>query len=704
MELLIAEKPSVAKNIATALGATVRKDGYYEGNGYLVTYAFGHLYQAYDVKDYNPEIDKWKIEDYPFIPSKFKYKPINDEGVKKQIEIIRKLIERSELVICATDSDREGALIWTCIKEELNIRKPTKTLWVTSHTPEDIKKGMNSLREDMLDLQAAGSCRQKIDWLLGISFTVLFTLKSGGGKTLNIGRTILGTLKLIYDREVEIQTFKSKNFYVLHSEFNLNKDKYIGTYILDDNSKFKSKDELVSIEKVIKNKSGTIIKKESKESSKDSPKLFSLTDLQAYIANEYDNFTADKVLKVTQSLYEKKVVTYPRTASKYLDETLTQDAEKALNAVINYQGMNIKNKESIQFHTEKSVFDSTKVDSHPAIIPTYILPENLTKDEEIVYTEIAKRFIAKFMPKAKYESLEVLTKVEGHEFITKGNRLVSEGWISLYNSKKSNDEILAIDLKENDTVKVKECQIEDGKTKPKKYYTESTLLSAMETCGRIVEDEEEILKGFTIGTPATRGETIKKLLNIEYIVKKGKTIKLSALGAKVVQNFPIKNFLRVDFTGKIEKTLKEIEQGEYDPEVFMKKMIEYIVKKAEELKCSDIPIIAGEKNIIGKCPACGKNVVENKKTYACEGTKDKKCDFAIWKDDKIFKMYGKRMTERVAKELVNKQYISLKGLKSPKKEGVKFDADFKLVKKENGYWGYEMSFNNKKRKKVKRKK
>lgn len=720
--VIIAEKPSVAGNIATALNANKREDGYFEGNNYYVSYAYGHLYNLADTKDYNPEMEKWDIKDYPFIPEQFKYKPIDNPGVRKQIKTIKNLVEKSDVVIAATDGDREGQLLWEEIADNLQIRKPIKRLWITSHTPKDIEKGMNNLIDDMSNLAKAGYCRQHIDWILGINFTVIYTLKANSDTTLKLGRIILSTLKLIFDREVTIANFKSIPFYSLKSTFKLDDEMYIGTYFNSEgNTKLSNKEDLLLIEENIKNKSGIVVKKEGKKATENAPKLFNLTDLQGHITSKFKGFSSEKVLKIMQSLYEKKYLTYPRTASRYLDDTLIDKAKESLYAVVDIPDIDIKNKDCIRFHTDKKVFNSEKVDSHPALMPTYIIPDlnTLTTEERIIYMEVVKRFISQFMPAAVYDTVEIITKVEDYQFITKGKVLISEGWKELYLKKSDQEDmeednsdqdeneelITAKNVKQNDKVLTADTEIKEGRTKPPKHYTEKTLLSAMESCGKNIENEEEVLKGYTIGTPATRGETIKKLFECEYIDKNGKNILITDLGAKVIHYFPVKKLLRTDFTGQIEKTLRDIEKGQYDSAEFMSKMKAYIVKNIEEMKKSEIPTIRKPSNIITSCPKCGKNVVENKVAFSCEGTKDKKCNFTLWKENKLLESFGKKLTSTIAKELAEKKQTHIKGLKCKNKAGDTFttDATLKIYEnEETGYWEYKIDFDKKNRKSAKK--
>lgn len=705
--LIIAEKPSVAANIAAALGAK-RNDQYFEGNGYYITNAFGHLYTLADTKDYVAEMENWNLKDYPFIPQIFKYKMLDDPGVKKQIKTIKDLVKKSDKIINACDSDREGELIFSELKRDLNINLPIKRLWVTSHTPKDIKKGMSNLLDDMKNLEKAAYCRQQIDWIYGINFTVCFSLMAEN--KLKLGRVILATLKLIFDREVAISTFKSEVFYTLKTEFKSTNESYVGIYLDENNNtRFKNKEQLLNIEKLITNKPGKVIKKEGSSTIEYAPKLFNLTDLQGYITSKYDNFSSDKVLKVMQSLYEMKHLTYPRTESRYLDNSLINDAEESLNSIINIPELGIKNRNEVKFHTDKSVFDSSKVNSHPAIMPTYIVPDinNLSEDEKIVYIEVAKRFLSHFLSAAIYDTVEIITQVNNYKFITRGKVLVKEGWKQLYTINNDDEDqeqidnvqeysITASNINLGDIISTDNSNLKEGKTNPPKHFTEKSLLVAMENCGKQVENDEEVLKGFTIGTPATRSETIKKLLKCNYIIKKGRKILITDLGAQVIHYFPIKRLLKVDFTGQIEKTLKDIENGQYDSDVFMEKMITYILKSINELKQSNIPKISKPVVIVGVCPKCNKNVIETDKAFSCEGTRKKECNFALWKDDKFFKTFGKKLTATIAKDLIKNQKASVKGLKSPKKEDVKFNAVIKLKEnKETGYWNYELDFESK---------
>ena len=477
MKVILAEKPSVAKTIASFLKANTRRDGYFEGNGYIVTYAFGHLVSLYDMKDYDKEkySGSWKMANFPFIPAdKFKFKV--DDSKQKQFNIIKELLNRDdvEYVINATDNDREGELIAFLIFLLAKNKKPVKRILVNEWTPQDITRGLENLKdeEDMRNLQAAGYTRLITDWLIGINFTSVATLKYGNGKLLNIGRVILPTVKLVYDRDMEIKNFVPKTYFEIEGNFKCANGTYKGKLIKGKETKFDTEEEAMAVIDSINSKEGVISSKKVTKSKEYAPKLFSLTSLQGYITSKYSHFTSDKVLSVCQSLYEGKgkggYITYPRTDSVYLEESLTDKASQTLNRL--KHGLPYEDK--IKFAKTKRVFDSSKVDSHSAIIPTYIVPNSLTPDEQIVYQAIKDRFIANFMPPAEYENTEIKTDVDDSVFLTKGKVLKVKGYLEVYNKEQKNDLLPSMEKGEN--VEVLEILPLKKQTTPPKSYTEDT--------------------------------------------------------------------------------------------------------------------------------------------------------------------------------------------------------------------------------------
>lgn len=719
MKLVLAEKPSVAKTIASFLGAKTRHDGYFEGNEYIVTYAVGHLVGLYDMKDYDKDkySGSWKLSNFPFIPQdKFKFKV--DSSKKKQFDIVKNLLHRDDIeyVINATDNDREGELISFLIFLLAKNKKPVKRILVNEWTPEDITRGINNLKDDidMRNLQAAGYTRLITDWLIGINFTSVATLKYGNGKLLNIGRVILPTVKLIYDRDMEILNFIPKTYYEIEGNFKSKNGKYKGKYVKGKESKFDDIEEVNKVINSINSNEGKIIDKKVTTSKEYAPKLFSLTSLQGYITSKYSNFTSDKVLSVCQSLYEGNgkggYITYPRTDSIYLEESLASKVSQTLDKL--KVGLEYENK--IKFTKTKRVFDSSKVDSHSAIIPTYIIPTKLSSDEQIVYNAIKDRFIANFMPPAEYENTEIKTDVESNVFLTKGKVLKSKGYLEVYNKEEKDDLLPNVDV--NDIVEVLNIKPLTKQTTPPKPYTEDTLLKAMKNCGKNVPDDDTtVLSGYSIGTSATRADVLKKISQVGYVGKKGKSYFITDLGKNLVEIFPVKELFDVDYTGKLEKSLSDIQKGQFTRKEYLNNIMTFIFNNVELIKRDTPKNISTENYIynpktkkfskesaikssnnkfntkdnndsLGKCPVCQNDVVEIEKGFICKNYKE--CKFGIWKNDKFLEYYKKKPNKTMVKSILKNGSAKVKSLTS--KQGNKFDATLKYSKKDNGYFGWDI--------------
>ncbi|KZO01798.1 type IA DNA topoisomerase [Pseudobacillus badius] len=718
MQVIIAEKPSVAKNIADALKIRTKKEGYFEGNGYIITWAFGHLLQLYDAKDYDEKLTRWSMENFPFVPSHFRYKvksdPRNrdkeDLGAKKQLKIIYSLIKRNdvEAVISACDYDREGQIIGDTIIYNLKSQKKVYRLLLNEWTPEEVVKGLKNIKPniEMKPLQDAGLSRQWADWLIGINLTSVATLKyqKGRGQALNIGRVLLPTLKIIYDRDKEIENFVPEDYYKLTAAFKT-KDgqEYEGTYFEEGQEKFKSKEPLELIEKALANQSATIIDKKIERKKEFPPYLFNLSNLQGYITSKYKGWTSDKVLKVAQSLYEKKLITYPRTASIALEESLAGKAAKVLDVL--KKGLPFE--AEIKFQKTKRIFNNAKVESHSAIIPTYLVPKSLTKDEEIVYTAIKNRFIIQFMPIAEFEETKITTKANVSEikgvFISKGRVQTIVGWKKLENIESKDTLLPAVAL--NEHVDIIKQKVSSHVTKPPKPHIEKTLLRVMETCGKGGGSEEgeegekmlaSILSGYSIGTPATRAETIKKLKDIGYITMQNKNLICTELGRKLVETFPVKELFDLEFTGRLEKTLSDIEKQSFTKESFLNAISDFTSKAVEKIKSDQEVVISevskGKKRaeILGKCPLCGHGIIEGQKGFGCSNWKNG-CKFVIWKNDKFLAALKKKPTKTMVKALLKNGSAVVKGLTS--KKGNKFDARLRYVQnKDQPYFSWEMEF------------
>ncbi|MDK0814679.1 DNA topoisomerase [Clostridium perfringens] len=717
-KVIIAEKPSVARNIADAFNIKKRKDGYFEGEEYFITWAFGHLLQLFDAKDYDENMKGWRMEKFPFIPEVFRYKikqdslnrNIIDKGAEKQIKIIKGLIDREDVdgIISATDFDREGQVIADEIFLYFSEKKPVYRLLLNEWTPDEVKKGMEKLKpnEEMQSLQDAGIGRQWADWIIGINLTSVTTIKYklNDGQILNIGRVLLPTLKIIYDRDKEIENFKSSAYYKLNGTFKTSKnEEFEGTYYENNSEKFEDKKVLDEIKEKIKDKNAEIIEKQTERKKEYPPFLFNLSNLQGYITSKYKGWTSDKVLKVAQSLYEKKFITYPRTGSMALEESLVDRTRNVLEKL----KVGLPYEEQIKFVQNKRVFDNSKVESHSAIVPTYMKPNNLTQDERIVYTAVKNRFLMQFMPVAEFEETKITSKVNDTEvkgvFISKGKVQLVEGW-RVVEKIDSKDTILPM-VNEKEIVDLVDSKINKVTKKPPKKHTEKTLLRVMETCGKSFkedaeEDSEEmmasILSGFSIGTPATRAETIKKLKDVGYITTKGKSLTCTELGRTIVEIFPVKELLDLEYTGRLEKTLSDIERGKVKKEDFLNLIKNFTIEGVKAIKNDDsmakhFKVEAPEGvEVLGKCPNCGNPVIEGERGFGCVNWKNG-CKYTIWKNDKYIASFGKQVTPQMVKLLLANGKVGFRNLKS--KKGNTFAAYFIYEKdEEKGYFTWKMEF------------
>ncbi|WP_084052419.1 type IA DNA topoisomerase [Desulfonispora thiosulfatigenes] len=722
LKLIITEKPSVAKNIADALKIKHKSDGYFEGNGYIITWAFGHLLELYDAKDYDEKMARWSLANFPFIPSNFRYKvksdPRNrgkeDLGAKKQLKIIYSLMKRNdvEMIISACDFDREGQIIGDTIIYNFKTQKKVYRLLQNEWTPDEVLKGLQNIKPniEMKPLQDAGIGRQWADWVIGINLTSVATLQyqKGSRKVLNIGRVLMPTLKVIYDRDKEIENFVPKKFYKLEATFKTRDEKeYKGTYLENEIEKFESKEVLELIKQALANQMASIDDKQVEKKREYPPYLFNLSNLQGYITSKYKGWTSEKVLKIAQSLYEKKYITYPRTASVVLEESLVGKSAKVLDTL----KIGLPYENEIKFAKLKRVFDNSKVESHSAIIPTYLIPKSLTIDEQMVYTAIKNRFIMQFMPVAEHEETKIITKVNNSEikgrFISKGRVQLVEGWKKV-EKIESKDTILPL-VKINDSVSIENNKLSSHTTKPPKYHTEKTLLRVMETCGKGYEDDDSeemmaaILSGYSIGTPATRAGTIKKLKDVGYIVGQNKNLTCTELGKKIVTAFPIKELFDLEFTGRLEKTLSDIEKQKFTKEAFLELIYEFTTTAVKKIKSEQKVIInevqstkgqqiEKEYEVLGKCPLCGQGIIEGTKGYGCSNWRNG-CKFVIWKNDEFLASVKKKLTKTMVKMFLKNGEVTVKGLTS--KDGNKFDAVMSYEKnEENEIFSWKMKLDN----------
>ena len=595
MKLCIAEKPSVAKDLAEILGAKTRHDGYFEGNGYCVTWTFGHLCSLKDPEDYNPLWKYWKLEDLPIIPAQFGIKIKGDKGVEKQFQTIKTLVAKASEVINCGDAGQEGELIqrWVLLKAQCKV--PIKRLWISSLTEEAIKAGFSKLKDskDFDNLFAAGNSRAVGDWMLGINGTRLYTKKYGKDKlVLSVGRVQTPTLAMIVNRQKEINAFNSEEYWEL-------KTTYRDTEFLCQIDRLKSVDKAQKGLEYLLNKPFEVTSFEQKEAKEGNPRLYDLTSLQVD-GNKRFGFGAEQTLNLIQSLYEKKLVTYPRVDTTYLSEDLHPKIPGILGNLKEYKRFTeVLLQKAIP--KSKTIFDDKKITDHHAIIPTGITPSGISMDEQKIYDLICRRFIAVFYPECKVSNTTVLGKVDALVFKATGKQIISKGWREVYDDLKEEkvDEAEAKELKKE----AKEAEekilpifekgesgthtpeIHKGKTSPPKYYTEASLLRAMETAGKLVENEEmrELMKENGIGRPSTRANIIETLFKRKYIEKKKKNLVATETGMSLIDVIKSDLLKSPELTGQWEHKLRLIEKGSYDPQTFKNELFKMVRELSDEV-------------------------------------------------------------------------------------------------------------------------
>ena len=595
MKLCIAEKPSVAKDLAEILGAKIRHDGYFEGNGYCVTWTFGHLCSLKDPEDYNPNWKYWKLEDLPIIPAQFGIKIKGDKGVEKQFQTIKALVAKASEVINCGDAGQEGELIqrWVLLKAQCKV--PIKRLWISSLTEEAIKAGFNKLKDskDFDNLFAAGNSRAVGDWILGINGTRLYTKKYGKDKlVLSVGRVQTPTLAMIVNRQKEINAFSSEEYWEL-------KTSYRETEFLCQIDRLKSEEKAKKGLEYLLNKPFEITSFEQKEGKEGNPRLYDLTSLQVD-GNKRFGFGAEQTLNLIQSLYEKKLVTYPRVDTTYLSEDLHPKIPGILGNLKDYKRFtDVLLQKAIP--KSKTIFDDKKITDHHAIIPTGISPSGISMDEQKIYDLICRRFISVFYPECKVSNTNVLGKVDALIFKATGKQIISSGWREVYEDLKEEkvDEAEAKELKKEPKETEEKIlpifvkgesgphtpEIHKGKTSPPKYYTEATLLRAMETAGKLVENEEmrELMKENGIGRPSTRANIIETLFKRKYIEKKKKNLIATETGMNLIDTIKSDLLKSPELTGQWEHKLRLIEKGNYDPQIFKSELFKMVRELSDEV-------------------------------------------------------------------------------------------------------------------------
>ena len=655
-KLVIAEKPSGAQSIAAVIGAKQKHDGYLSGNGYSVSWCLGHLAVLSNASVYNTDYARWNMKDLPIIPTDYRYTVAPDK--RKQFDVLRELLRSPDTseVINACDAGREGELIFRTVYGMAGCTKPIKRLWISSMEDTAIREGFQNLRPggDYDGLHKSALCRARADWLVGINATRYFSLLYG--RTLNIGRVMSPTLALLVQREAEISAFVPEPFYTVQLDCGFT----AATERMKDRS---------AADAILSNcgKTATVISIERKEKTEKAPALYDLTTLQRD-ANRILGYTAQQILDYLQALYEKKVCTYPRTDSRYLTDDMVPNVPAYVAAAAAICGLTAP--ETI---LAKQICDSKKVSDHHAVIPTISVGDaDLALGEREIMKLVALGLLRAVSDAHRYVETTVTLDCGGHSFTAKGRTVLSPGW-KVYDSEKQEKDNALPELTEGQTIPITAAAVKEGQTTPPKHYTEDTLLSSMDTAGAKDMPEDAERKG--IGTPATRAAVLEKLVSSGFMErrksKKVSTLIPSALGTSLITVLP-EALQSPLLTAEWEHRLKEVERGELPMEDFMESiaaMLRELIQTYRPIPDAAV-LFPSEFEIIGKCPRCGRNVVERKHGFFCE---DRNCGFALWKNSKFFSAKNKQLTPSIVAVLLKDGRIRLSGCYS-ERSGKTYDA------------------------------
>ncbi len=628
MIVCVAEKPSVGEYIARVLGANQRKNGYFEGNGYQVTWTFGHLCALLDPQEYTDQWKGWNLSSLPMIPARFSIKVSGDEGVHKQFNVIKSLIDQANEVINCGDAGQEGELIQRWVYQQAGCKCPVKRLWVSSLTEEAIREGFQTLKDqsEYQHLYEAGMMRAIGDWLLGMNATRAYTIRyaRGTGKdrqVLSVGRVQTPTLALVVKRQAEIENFVPRTYWELKTSY---RDTLFSAQIPVEEGEYAitSEEQGNALVDSIKDLPLTITSVEKKKGLEYAPKLYDLTSLQVD-CNKKFSFSAEQTLQLIQSLYEKRVTTYPRVDTTYLSDDIYPKIPNTLAGIKDYYPA-VAPLLGTKLPKSKKVFDNKKVTDHHAIIPTGMRPEGLTADEKKVYDQVALHFIAAFYPECEVSNTTVLAKAGEIDFKVTGREVLKPGWRAVFDdssdSSDQSDPSDASDQSESSKslpsfVKGESGphipQLKEKTTTPPKYYTEATLLRAMETAGKTVENDElrEAMKENGIGRPSTRAAIIEKLYQRKYIVHQGKSIRATETGINLIHTIISPLLKSAELTGIWEKKLREIERGEYTAQQFLSELKEMTAGVVKDVKTNQAGML---------CPVCRKGtIIRGNTRYGC---------------------------------------------------------------------------------------
>lgn len=683
MKLVIAEKPSVAMSIAQVLGCKERKDGYIEGNGYIISWCIGHLVGVANPESYNPLYSKWKYEDLPIVPETWKLQIF--KNTKKQFNVIKKLMNKKEVdeIICATDSGREGELIFRLVYEKARCNKPFKRLWISSMEKSAITKGFNNLKNgnEFDNLYKSALARAKADWIVGINATRLFSVLYN--QTLSVGRVQTPTLSMIVERQSDINNFKKEKFF--------NIDIQLEDFIATSNRISEESKAIEALNSVTGKQAIMVDIKRNTKKIKPSL-LFDLTSLQREV-NRLFGFSAKQTLDYAQSLYEKKWITYPRTDSSYLTEEMKDGLIELIESLD--ENIDINN---INFDR---VINDKKVNDHHAIIITLesrkFKKEELPKGESTIYNLIESKLLQALSKDRVEEHTEVILKVDNIEFKSKGKVILEEGFKEIENkylkkiktSKKIEKEIVLPELYKNQSFKILDSKKKEGFTQPPKHYTEDTLLSAMERAGNEDIDKELDVEKIGLGTPATRAGIIEKLISAGYIERKGKQLLPTDKAVSLVTIIP-DELKSPKLTAEWEKNLTNISLGKEDDKKFIREielMMNNLVKMYSQISEDSKVKFKSNKESLGKCPRCKSDVFEGKKNYYCS---NRDCKFSLFKEDRFFVNKRKKLTNDMVKSLLDVGIVEVKRFYSQKKE--KYYDAFLYFEDTGKYINYKLKF------------
>ena len=688
MRLIVAEKPSVARDIAGVLGGHGKQKGSLVGNGWTVTWALGHLVELAPPDAYGDEYKKWRLESLPILPDKFKAR-VNYK-TRDQFSVVKNLLRDPSVteVVNACDAGREGELIFAYLYGLSGCKKPVRRLWISSLTPEAIREGFASLRDGsaMKPLEDAARSRSEADWVVGMNATRAYSVRFGRpGNVLSVGRVQTPTLKLLVEREREIEVFKPEKFYTVHARFEKDGPTYDGVWFKSKQNRLSGREAAEDIADKVRGGTGTVRKVQKKVQTEKPPLLYDLTEVQRN-ANAKFGFTAERTLRAAQALYEeKKLITYPRTSSRYLSQDMVKTFKKrvevsgALSELAPF-AEKLLSKERLPVN--KRIVDDSKVTDHHAIIPTSKKRSGeLPPDEARVYDLVARRFLAVFFPDARFENTTVVTEAREETFFSRGRVVLEAGWRSLYpdgvGGKKEKEPPVLPPIEEGQEWSVVKVGVKEGETKPPPRYSESALLGAMETAGKLVEDEElrQQMKDSGLGTPATRAATIERLIKVGYLEREKKALVPTDKGKTLVNLLGDSTLASPELTAQWEKRLARMERGEESRTGFMDDIGSFAAELVDQVRVMEGEKLATPERVsrepLGSCPKCGSPVVETKKAYGCSAWKGG-CDFVVWK-----RIAGKSISETQAKQLLEKGNTGrIKGFKS--KAGKPFAAALAL--------------------------